>query len=194
MSTAVPSRPFPGERHPGERDKNGGTSTSGDAEVKARVAASFKAFDSGDKGWLNKHDLKCAFISLVGRKPTPAELARMRDACPRGEVELRHFRAFLEPGLSADARDLGPAAARDRARAAFDAFDRNRRGYVTLRDVVHGFARVAPGVPEGVVADVFREADADGDGRVVFGDYARVVGLGSTMDERVSHHRAAASA
>ena len=162
--------------------------------MKARVAASFKAFDSGDKGWLNKHDLKCAFISLVGRKPTPAVLARMRDACPRGEVELRHFRAFLEPGLSADARDLGPAAARDRARAAFDAFDRNRRGYVTLRDVVHGFARVAPGVPEGVVADVFREADADGDGRVAFGDYARVVGLGSTMDERVSHHRAAASA
>ena len=126
MSTAVPSRPFPGERHPGERDKNGGTSTSGDAEVKARVAASFKAFDSGDKGWLNKHDLKCAFISLVGRKPTPAELARMRDACPRGEVELRHFRAFLEPGLSADARDLGPAAARYRAELAAHNVTRER--------------------------------------------------------------------
>ena len=49
-------------------------------------------------------------------------------------------------------------------------------------------------MPEGVVADVFRAADADGDGRVACGDYARVVGLGSTMDERVSHHRAAASA
>ena len=63
-----------------------------------------------------------------------------------------------------------------------------------MRDVVHGFARVAPGVPEGVVADVFREADADGDGRVSFGDYASVAGLGSTMDERASHHHAAASA
>ena len=69
----------------------------------------------------------------------------MRDACPRGEVELRH------PALRSRARrgraGPRPGGGARQARAAFDAFDRNKRGYVTLRDVVHGFARVAPGVP-----------------------------------------------
>ena len=33
-------------------------------------------------------------------------------------------------------------------------------------------------VGEGVVADVFREADLDGDGKVTFKDYARILNLG----------------
>jgi hypothetical protein len=47
-----------------------------------------------------------------------------------------------------------------------------------LEDAVIGFRRVAPGVGEGVVADVFREADIDGDGKVTFKDYARILNLG----------------
>ena len=174
MSTAM-LHPVPGERHPSRHC--GGTTTS-DAEVAKSVAASFKAFDSGDKGWLNKHDLKCAFISLVGRKPDAREVSTMRDLCPRGEVDLRHFRMFMEPGLVAAAKDTSQRAVHERTIATFRAFDRNDRGYITLEDAVIGFRRVAPGVGEGVVADVFREADLDGDGKVTFKDYARILNLG----------------
>ena len=115
MSTAM-LHPVPGERHPSRHC--GGTTTS-DAEVAKSVAASFKAFDSGDKGWLNKHDLKCAFISLVGRKPDAREVSTMRDACPRGEVDLRHFRMFMEPGLVAAAKDTSQRAVHERTIATF---------------------------------------------------------------------------
>ena len=76
--------------------------------------------------------------------------------------------------LVAAAKDTSQRAVHERTIATFRAFDRNDRGYITLEDAVIGFRRVAPGVGEGVVADVFREADLDGDGKVTFKDYARI--------------------
>ena len=44
------------------------------AVIREHIAQSFKRFDEGDKGWLDRHDLKCAFASLTGYKPSAAEL------------------------------------------------------------------------------------------------------------------------
>jgi len=53
------------------------------------IAASFKRFDEDDKGWLGRHDLKCAFASLAGYKPSALELQHITAKCPNGEVDLR---------------------------------------------------------------------------------------------------------
>jgi Ca2+-binding EF-hand superfamily protein len=157
-----------------------------------RIARSFKRFDAGDKGWLDAHDLKCAFASLVGCKPSKEELRAMTSSCPRGEVDLFRFSPYMLDRLSSSRaattgeRDEGEDEDEDakarredarrtiRARAVFDAFDARRVGHVTLEDAVAAFATAAPATPCGVVADVFREADVDDDGKVTFEEFKGV--------------------
>ena len=129
----------------------------------------FKAHDAGDKGWLTREDLACAFASLTGHEPSDAELDLVRGRCPRGEVDLRHFAAYMEDRLAS--RAASPA---ERCRAVFGAFDARRVGFITLTDALAAFALAAPRVPAVVVEDLFREADEDGDGRVGFDAFARV--------------------
>ena len=96
-------------------------------------------------------------------------LPLFRGRCPRGEVDLRHFAAYMEDRLAS--RAASPA---ERCRAVFGAFDAHRVGFITLTDALAAFALAAPRVPAVVVEDLFREADEDGDGRVGFDAFARV--------------------
>ena len=136
------------------------------AAMREHIKESFKRFDDGDKGWLNRHDLKCAFASLTGAKPSSAELEMILSRCPARQVDLRLFAAYMEERLTGEGRGTSPYARMEHARRIFKAFDVRRAGYVSLDDAVKAFATVAPSVTPGVVADVFREADVDGDGRV----------------------------
>ena len=56
-------------------------------------------------------------------------------------------------------------------RRAFRAFDDRAKGYISLADLESAVARVAPGLPRETVAHAFAELDADGDGRVAYGDF-----------------------
>ena len=116
----------------------------------------------------------------------------MTSSCPRGEVDLFRFSPYMLDRLSSSRaattgeRDEGEDEDEDakarredarrtiRARAVFDAFDARRVGHLTLEDAVAAFATAAPATPCGVVADVFREADVDDDGKVTFEEFKGV--------------------
>ena len=69
------------------------------AVIREHIAQSFKRFDENDKGWLDRHDLKCAFASLTGYKPSKLELSHLTQKCPAGQVDHRHFAAYMEERL-----------------------------------------------------------------------------------------------
>ena len=80
------------------------------AVIREHIAQSFKRFDENDKGWLDRHDLKCAFASLTGYKPSATELSHLIQKCPAGQVDQRHFAAYMEERL------VGTAAVGTRGR------------------------------------------------------------------------------
>ena len=79
--------------------------------------------------------------------------------------------AFLELALERQ-RFQDPA---DEVRQMFLAFDVSCNGYLTVDDVQRCFREAAPTVPAHVVTEVFSVADGDGDGRVGFRDFERLM-------------------
>ena len=67
----APARPLRPETG-GVAEANGGMSTAGDwDEATARtVGAAFVQFDGGSKGYLTRHELRCAHIALLGHPPS----------------------------------------------------------------------------------------------------------------------------
>ena len=93
------------------------------AALHEHIASSFKHFDSGDKGWLDRHDLKCAFASLTGYKPSALEIQHITARCPNGEVDLRHFAAYMEERMTSRGE-----TSEEHMRRVFKAFDLRHAG------------------------------------------------------------------
>ena len=70
----------------------------------------------------------------------------------------------------------------DTIRQMYAAFDVGCRGFLTLEDAVAVFSEVAPWCPLHTVEIAFRVADRNGDGRVGFAEFARVMEEGARSD------------
>ena len=132
------------------------------------ICESFKAFDEGAKGWLARHDLKCAMASLTGYKPSRIEVDCIFRDSADGRVDLARFVSYMEGKLALRDPD-------EHVRTLFKAFDTRRAGFISVTDALKAFAQAAPSVPEGVVCDVFAEVDNDGDGKVSCLDFASML-------------------
>ena len=147
------------------------------AELRARIAECFRAYDRDDKAWLDRRELECAFAALTGHPPAEQEADHVQSRCARGEVDFRFFSAYMEDRLSPDGR--GPTSRAEHVRSIFRAFDVRRAGYISLDDAIDAFAVAVPAVSPAVVADVFAAADVDGDGKVSREEFAALLAGGS---------------
>ena len=134
------------------------------------VTASFKHFDGGAKGFLDRGEAKLAFISVLGYKPSKFELNSL---FTEEEVSLPAFNRVM----SARLRHVDPT---DRVRDTFRAFDISRTGYLTLEDLHAALAAVKSSsgggggslaLPVQTISEMFEEADQDCDGRISFRDF-----------------------
>lgn len=77
------------------------------------------------------------------------------------------FGKYMEERLASESSNGETHFARcERARSVFRAFDVTKAGYLTMEDTLRAFKTAVPGVSPEIVADVFREADVDSDGKV----------------------------
>ncbi len=148
------------------------------------IAAAFVQFDSGAKGYLTRHEIRAAHLSLLGHAPSLLELDALAPK-PKPEGEAREGDASAEaraPGVALPElcdwleRKLGAQDADELTRKAFRAFDTQGRGFIGLDDLEAVMAEVAPHVPAATVRLIFSQADANRDGRVSFRDFASVMG------------------
>jgi Ca2+-binding EF-hand superfamily protein len=126
-------------------------------DMEQEILRCFDAFDRGQKGYLDKDDLKVAATALLGRRPTKFEVqkwirsAGTRAAAEDGEgegqgigVDRAAFLGIMSPIL-AQVDDL------DRMRCAFKAFDISCRGFITMKDFRAGMSEACPAMPEAQV-------------------------------------------
>uniref|UniRef100_A0A7S3V2M3 EF-hand domain-containing protein n=1 Tax=Aplanochytrium stocchinoi TaxID=215587 RepID=A0A7S3V2M3_9STRA len=125
------------------------------------VRACFRDFDKGNKGFLNKHDLKFAMAALFGIRPTKFEVEQIlsiaKDYVIRLEQDRQknsetvHDNSGLEDTEIEGARIYEPIFAQimmsklelvdedDILRQVFCAFDVGCRGFLTFEDALRAF-------------------------------------------------------
>ena len=138
-------------------------------EQRRYIMEAFHAADQGNKGFLNREDLKVAIVSLFGYKPSKYEVDELMSKAKvntdkRLGMHLENFIAIA--GAKFSAQDLD-----DEIRQIFVAFDIECRGFITLENAKKIFFRVAPFVGTDRVEKVFKEIDSDKDRRISFRDF-----------------------
>ena len=145
-------------------------------EKLCQIAETFHDADEGKKGYLTNEDLKVAFVSLFGYKPSKNEVeqlmaknytqqtASLTRKSEHVGMSLEHFTEIAKTKILAADSD-------DEIRQMFIAFDVMCRGFITLDIAKRVFQQVAPYLDSVTVEKLFREADMDRDGRVSYRDF-----------------------
>eukprot|EP00741_Cyanophora_paradoxa_P009790 tig00000147_g9486.t1 len=142
-----------------------------DDETRRDIVDTFKAYDTGGKGYLIRAELKLAMIALLGFKPTKIELDRILPKNEDGRsvgVPQELFERIMADRLALQDRDI-------EIRQIFEAMDVGRRGFITAEDLKRVFKSVASSIPESAIAEAFAEVDTDMDGRVGYRDFERMM-------------------
>ena len=137
------------------------------SEIIATLKNCFEEFDDRQKGYLDRSDLKAAITALLGTRPCKFEVDKLLRQTG-GQMDLSTFTKCLAPKLAALDED-------DCVQQMFYAFDARARGFITLADLFEIFASIAPSIPPRTIEEVFSEADANGDGRIGFAEFERMV-------------------
>ncbi|CAH3193153.1 unnamed protein product [Porites evermanni] len=153
-------------------------------EKLCQIAETFHNADEEKKGFLTSEDLKVAFVSLFGYKPSKSEVQQLmakfqkpgssiNDQLPGSSktfvntqtgMTLENFTEIAKIKILAEDTD-------DEIRQMFIAFDTKCQGFITLDIAKKIFLQVAPFLDSVTVEKLFREADTDRDGRVSYRDF-----------------------
>ena len=153
-------------------------------EKLCQIAETFHNADEENKGFLTSEDLKVAFVSLFGYKPSKSEVQQLmakfqkpgssvNDQLPgcsktfvntQTGMTLENFTEIAKIKILAEDTD-------DEIRQMFIAFDTKCQGFITLDTAKKVFLQVAPFLDSVTVEKLFREADTDRDGRVSYRDF-----------------------
>ncbi|XP_078673960.1 EF-hand calcium-binding domain-containing protein 11-like [Branchiostoma floridae x Branchiostoma belcheri] len=144
------------------------------------IAAAFYEYDSGQKGYLNREDVKVATVSLFGYKPSKFEV----DQVFKNATEVNGQRVLdLEPFIKVMSSKMAAQDKDEEIRQVFLAFDTHCRGFLTLDDLLRAGSLVAPHIPRHRMEAAFREVDSDGDSRVSYRDFEYMMKY--SLDDRM---------
>ena len=145
-------------RHPGHKVTT---------EHKHNIMVAFQNADEGRKGFLTPEDLKVAFVSLFGYKPSKHEMEDLMSREDKGKSPVMTLGTFMDIASGKiEAQDFD-----DEIRQIFLAFDVACRGFITLDNAKKIFEQIAPFLDSKSVEKVFREIDSDHDGRISYRDF-----------------------
>jgi len=136
----------------------------------AELKEAFSLFDKDGDGNIPPQELGAIMMSL-GYDPTPQELEVMiNDANTSGSgaldfVEFLNFMGKMFKKL--DKNDV--------VGSSFKAFDPSNKGYIGANELMDMLNRVGEKITEAEVHEMIKHADADGDGRINFDDFVRLM-------------------
>lgn len=160
----------------------------------SQIVQTFHDADEEGKGFLSSEDLKVAFVSLFGYKPSKNEAAQLmgktQTAVSRvntlspgdqplatkpkafgGEKTSDHNHMSLEHFTEIAKKKILAEDNNDEIRQMFIAFDVMCYGFITLDIAKRIFQHVAPFLDSVTIEKLFHEADMDRDGRVSYRDF-----------------------
>ncbi|XP_053230014.1 EF-hand calcium-binding domain-containing protein 11-like [Podarcis raffonei] len=110
---------------------------------------------------------------LFGYKPSKVEVDSVM-----ASVKQNQSGVSLEEFLNLMSTKKAAHFYQSEVRQLFTAFDRQRRGYLSLEDFRKAFSAVAPKLPERTVVEAFREVDQDSGGHISFKDFESAMNYG----------------
>ncbi|KAJ1446749.1 hypothetical protein M885DRAFT_545342 [Pelagophyceae sp. CCMP2097] len=123
-------------------------------------------FATAQHGRLTRHEVKCCITAAFGFRPDKREVAMLLGA--DGTAAAGDVSRFLETRLPKKHRD-------DDVRQIWDAFDEQRRGYLTADAVVAVFAAACPAMPARTVIAAFEELDVGRTGKIGYQHFVSIM-------------------
>ncbi len=142
----------------------------------AEIHRTFSLFDQDRDGRITASELGLVLRAL-GQPASAAELAAMVstvDIDGSGTIELTEFMALFLP---TDPSFLGAADDEDLG-AAFQDFDRNGDGQISLSELRRALAALGEEVDSAGLAEMLERADADKSGAISYDEFVRVMSIG----------------
>lgn len=110
-------------------------------------------------------------MQSLGQKPSDSEVeAMIQQADQDGDGSI-DFLEFLEVMAS----KIGENSFEDDLREAFQLFDRDNNGYISKREMRFVMSSLGEQITDAGVDNMMREVDLDGDGRVNYEEFIRMM-------------------
>lgn len=135
-------------------------------EQVAELREAFSAHDRDGDGRITLEELRQA-LERLDEEPMDEELKALMvkaDADGNQTIDLAEFLAFM----SRRVRQAGPEA---ELREAFDAFDRNRDGLVSIDELLQVMGMLGEEMTREEAEASLRRADSDGDGQLSYEEF-----------------------
>lgn len=142
--------------------------------VQQHVHDTFALVDTNHKGYLTRHDLKCAIILLLGYTPSHIEINALLSAAdcysPADRLTIDRFVPLLS-------RRIEQLDTLHYYQQLFGVFDVDGRGFIRRDDWLRvcGSVTVAGAVDRDMLCSVFDVCDVDGDGVVSYREFDRLM-------------------
>ncbi len=139
-------------------------------EQVAELREAFSAHDRDGDGRITLQELEQALEEL-GEEPAEVELKALMvkaDADGSRTIELAEFLAFM-------GRRMKVSGAGDEMREAFDAFDRNRDGLVSIDELLQVMGMLGEKMTREEAEASLRQGDSDGDGQLTYEEFVALM-------------------
>eukprot|EP00455_Lapot_gusevi_P041215 TRINITY_DN4754_c0_g1_i1.p1 TRINITY_DN4754_c0_g1~~TRINITY_DN4754_c0_g1_i1.p1 ORF type:complete len:152 (-),score=70.63 TRINITY_DN4754_c0_g1_i1:97-552(-) len=136
------------------------------------IKEAFAVFDRNNDGHICVVELTDAMRAL-GQNPTDEEvkdMVRGVDADGSGTISFEEFTVMMRG-------KMGEETSQDEFRQAFATFDKDGNGYITSSELQQVMESIGDPISEEQANQMIREADADGDNRINYEEFLRLMGL-----------------
>ncbi|KAJ3059960.1 hypothetical protein HDU99_006119 [Rhizoclosmatium hyalinum] len=130
----------------------------------------FASFDRDHDNVINPRDLSAALKSL-GITLSDSEVAAWiaeADTDGKGSVSFAAFMALA-------GRNFRDIQAEEEMKEAFKIFDKNGDGFITNDELKFALAQQGDNLSDEEIAEVIRECDVDGDGKLNYEEFAKMM-------------------
>ncbi|KAI8804748.1 hypothetical protein BJ742DRAFT_443789 [Cladochytrium replicatum] len=137
------------------------------------AASAFQRYDPSRKGSISPTHARLAYIAATASIPSPHDLDALLGSLR--SVPLERFVDVVAPRIKVSFDDA--------AVEIFRLLDNEDKGYLVTEDLALAMARAAPGLSgssaTAMATIAFRQLDGDGDGRVSYREFYRMLALSS---------------
>lgn len=129
----------------------------------------FSLFDRDNDGTITTKELG-TLMRTLGHNPTDQELEDMInevDSTGKGKIDFNDFLKMMKPSEKWNEEA--------ELRCAFEVFDKDGDGYISASSLRHVMSKIGERLTDEDISFLMKEADVDGDGRVDFKEFVRIM-------------------
>ncbi|KAK9115918.1 hypothetical protein Sjap_014865 [Stephania japonica] len=142
------------------------------------LASVFNQFDANKDGKISASELS-EVLRAIGTAASPEDLRQMMEEMDRdgdGYIDLAEFEEFQRRS------DGGEEAGMREMRSAFEAYDRDRNGLISAKELHMVLVRLGEGFSVEDCVRMIGSFDSDGDGNINFDEFQRMMMMANTTD------------